>query len=196
MYRWMKRLHTYAGLLSFTAFLVWGIAGIHAVFLPPPGAWQPPPVVGRREILYQAPGNLDDRALAQQLVALAAIPLASRPANIRRDNQHNVSFEVYTVNGRWDLSYQEQAHKLVIEERRNDLWDFLSAMHAGHSRRGPPHLATRLWGVYNEFSTWAFFFMVLSGAYLWLATRPGMRWAQVVAGGSAALFVLLWVVTR
>ena len=44
MYHWMRKIHMYAGLLSFTALLVWGITGIHAVLLPSPGNWKQPPV--------------------------------------------------------------------------------------------------------------------------------------------------------
>ena len=42
MYEWVKKIHMYAGLLTFTAFVVWGVTGIHAVFLAPPGGYVPP----------------------------------------------------------------------------------------------------------------------------------------------------------
>lgn len=196
MYEWMKRIHTYAGLLSFTAFVVWGVTGIHAVFLPPPDKWRPPEISERREIPFQAPGNLDDRALALRILELANVPMATAPNNIRRDHQHNLVFVVYTVNGRWDVTYREREQRIALEARRNDLWDFISSMHAGHWRRGGTKLAARLWGLYNEFSTWAFLFMSISGAYLWLATRPRIRWAQWAAGSSIVLFVILWAATR
>jgi hypothetical protein len=34
IFAYAKKLHMYAGLLTFSAFLVWGITGVEAVFLP------------------------------------------------------------------------------------------------------------------------------------------------------------------
>ena len=195
MYQWMKRIHTYAGLLSFTALVVWGLTGIRAVFLPVPGEWQPLKVSQQKEIRFEAPGNLDDRDLALRIFSIADIPMSNSPANIRRDEEQNLTFSAYTVNGRWDVTYQEREGLILIEGRRNNLWGFLSSMHAGHSRRGAPDLPARLWGYYIEFSTWAFLFMALSGIYLWLGTRPRLRWAQLLAGGTATLFLILWTIT-
>ncbi len=196
MYKWIKKIHTYAGLLSFTAFVVWGITGIYAILLPPPGGQGAPEVSEQRQIAFAAPGNLDDPALARLILEVAEIPMATSPVNVHRDENHKLAFVVYTVNGRWDATYMDQEERILVEARRNDLWGFLSSMHAGHPRRGSPDLPARLWGFYNEFSTWAFLFMSLSGAYLWLATRPALPWAQVLAGSAAAFFVILWLITR
>jgi hypothetical protein len=32
--------------------------------------------------------------------------------------------------------------------------------------------------------------------YLWLDTRPGMRWAQLIAASSIGFSVVLWLATR
>ena len=52
------------------------------------------------------------------------------------------------------------------------------------------------WGYYNEFSLYAFLFMTISGVYMWIATRPGLRWAQISFGGMSALTLLLWILVR
>jgi len=83
-----------------------------------------------------------------------------------------------------------------IAQRRNSLFDFLSSMHTAHSGRGPSATPARLWGWYNELSTWAFLFMTVSGIYLWLATRPGLGWARLSAAATVALSVALWLATR
>ncbi len=186
----------YAGLLTFTAFAVWGVAGIHAVFLPAPGGYQPPEISEVRELPYEAAGDLDDKELARQINEFVNIPLAGGHYNIHRDVEHNLVFFVFTVSGRREVTYLEERQVVRIEVRQNTLVQFLSSMHTSNSHRGPRVLAARMWGIYNEFSTWAFTFMTLSGVYLWLASRPGLLWAQLLAGTSAAIFVVLWLVTR
>lgn len=196
MYDWMKKLHMWAGLLSFTAFIVWGVAGVEAVFLPPPEGYEPPEVSSEKEIPFDAPGGLDDKALARLIYETVKLPMAGGHYNIHRDDNQHLAFFVFTVNGRRDLTYLEEQKKIRIAYRQNELGGFLSSMHTGHSRRGPPDIPARFWGVYNEFSTWAFLFMSLSGVYLWIASRPGLPWARMCLGGAALLFIVLWVVTR
>ena len=69
-------------------------------------------------------------------------------------------------------------------------------MHASHSRRGAPHISARLYGVYNEVSTGAFFFMSLSGLYMWIATRPGLPWARIIIGATTLATVIMWWAVR
>lgn len=192
----IEKIHMYAGLFTFMAFVVWGVTGIHAVFLPAPGQYQPPEISEVRELPYRAEGNLDDKALARKIHEFVAIPLAGGHYNVHRDSEHNLAFFVFTVSGRREVTYLEERQTVRIAVRQNSLMQFLSSMHTSNSRRGPRVLAAQMWGFYNEFSTWAFTFMTLSGVYLWLASRPGLRWAQLLAGASAAMFVVLWMVTR
>lgn len=196
MYDWMKKIHIYAGLFSFMAFVVWGVTGIHAVFLPPPGEWQPPAVTAQRELPFEAPGNLDDKKLAEAIYAVVGLAMAGGYYNVRRNDAGDLAFIAYSANGQRDVTYLDKERRVRIEFRDGDLGDFLSAMHAGHSRRGPPDLSSRLWGYYNEFSAWAFLFMVLSGMYMWVATRPGMRWALILVSATTAATLALWVTTR
>jgi len=196
MFKWMKKLHMYAGLLSFAALTVWGVAGIHGALLPPPGEYRPPEPSQSREIAYEAPGNLDDPELARIIFEELALPLGTDFYNIHRDDASNLAFYVFTVNGRRDVTYFEERQTVRVVYRQNPLAGFLSGMHTRHSRRTPPELAPRLWAYYNEISTWAFLFMTVSGVYMWIATRPGMRWAQLTFAGSALIFIALWVASR
>ncbi len=196
MYDWIKKIHMYAGLLTFTAFVVWGVTGIHAVFLPPPGGYLPPRISSERELPLRPPGNLDDNALAKHIFETAGIPLAGGHYNVHRDDALNLAFFAYTPNGRRDFTYLEEQGIVRIAHRRNDLAGFLSVMHASHSRRGPRALPARLWGLYNELSTWAFLFMTISGMYMWFVTRPGLRWAQALTAAAISLAVVLWMLNR
>ena len=186
----------YAGLLTFTAFVVWGVTGIHAVFLPAPGTEGEPATTAVREIPWRAPGNLDDKTLSVAAVEVSGLRAVGRPVLHRRDAGQNLTFAVFGPTGRSDLTYLESAGKLRVEIKGNSFADFLSVSHAGSTRRGPPEWGARVWGVYNEFANWAFLLMTLSGIYLWLATRPKIVWAWATFGLTAILIAALWWGTR
>ena len=196
MYEWMKKIHMYAGLFTFMAFFVWGATGIHAVFLPPPAGYQPPEVSEVRETPFEAPGHLGDKEIAEQVFDAADLAMAGGFYNVHRDESRNLAFQVFTANGRRDVTYLEDQKRIRVAFRDGGLGGFFSSMHAAHSRRGAPDLSARLWGWYNEFSNWAFLFMTLSGVYMWVATRPRLPWARLSFGGAAAVALILWVATR
>jgi hypothetical protein len=196
MYDWMKKIHMYAGLFSFMAFVIWGATGIHAVFLPRPEEWRPSAITAQQELPFEAGGNLDDKELAKAVYKAASLSMAGGYYNVHRSGAGDLAFIAFSANGQRDITYLEKDRRVRIEFRDGGLGDFLSNMHTGHSRRGPPDLSSRLWGYYNEFSTWAFLFMVLSGIYLWVATRPGMRWALILVSATTAATLVLWVTTR
>jgi hypothetical protein len=196
LYEWVKKLHMYSGLLTFTAFVVWGVTGVHAVFLPPPGQYQPPPISSVREIPFQAAASLDDEKLAQTIFDAVDIPLAGGRYNMHRDEQLNLAFNVFTINGGREVTFVEKEGIVRIAHRGNSLWGYLSSMHTAHSRRHRLTPAAIAWGYFNEFSTWAFLFMTFSGLYLWIATRPSLRWAQLSLAGMAALPLVLWITIR
>jgi hypothetical protein len=196
LYEWVKKIHMYSGLLTFTAFVVWGVTGVHAVFLPRPGEFQPPPVSSLREIPYQAAGDLDDKQLAEAIFDTIAIPLAGGRYNVHRDEQLNLAFNVFTINGGREVTFLEEQGIVRVEHRANNLLGYLSSMHTAFSRRHVLSTAAIAWGYFNEFSTWAFLFMTFSGVYMWFATRPGLRWAQLSFAGMTALTLALWIAIR
>jgi hypothetical protein len=196
MYEWMKKIHMYAGLFAFMAFVVWGFAGVYAVFLPPPGGYQPPQVSEVREVPFEAPGQLDDKQLADLVFKSAGLTMAGGFYNVHRDDSQNLAFLVFSANGQRDVTYLEDQKRIRVEIRDGGLGNFLSSMHTAHSRRGAPDRSARLWGWYNEFSTWAFLFMTLSGIYMWVVTRPRLPWARLSFGGATAVCLILWLLTR
>ena len=196
LYDWVKQIHMYAGLLTFIAFVVWGVTGVHAVFLPKPGEFTPPPVSSVREVPYEAPGDLDDRELAKAIFEAIDIPLAGGRYNIHRDDDLNLAFNVFTINGGREVTFLEEEGTVRVDHRRNSIWGYISSMHTAHSGRHTLTPAAIAWGYFNEFSVWAFLFMSLSGVYMWLATRPGIRWAQLSLAGMAALTLALWIAIR
>lgn len=196
LYEWVKKIHMYSGLLTFMAFVVWGVTGIHAVFLAPPGEYKPPPISSMREIPYRAAGSLDDEQLSKAIYEAVRIPLAGGRYNVHRDEQANLSFNVFTINGGREVTFLEKQGIVRVAHRGNSVWGYLSSMHTAHSRRHRLIPAAVAWGYFNEFATWAFLFMTLSGLYMWIATRPRLRWAQLSLGGMAALTLGLWIAIR
>lgn len=193
---WTKKLHMYSGLLTFTAFVVWGITGVHAVFLPSPGEYKPPPISSVKEMRFQASGSLDDQQLAKAIFEAIDIPLAGGRYNVHRDEQSNLAFNVFTINGGREVTFLEKQGIVRIAHRANSLSGYLSSMHTAHSRRHQLTPAAIAWGYFNEISTWAFLFMTVSGLYLWIATRPGLRWAQLSLAGTAVVTLALWIAIR
>ncbi|MCB9385542.1 MAG: PepSY domain-containing protein [Bryobacterales bacterium] len=196
IYKWTKKIHMYAGLLTFSAFVVWGITGVHAVFLPEPGAFTPPPISSVREVPFQAAGDMDDKALAKAIFEKVDIPLAGGRYNVHRDENLNLAFNVFTINGGRVVTFLEDQGIARVEHRANDVLGYLSSMHTASSRRHRLSAAANAWGYYNELSTWAFLFMTISGVYLWIASRPGMRWAQISFWSMAGVTAALWIVIR
>lgn len=196
LYEWVKKIHMYSGLLTFIAFVVWGITGVYAVFLPSPDEYKPPPVSSMQEIPFRAAGSLDDEKLAHAIFDAVDIPLAGGRYNVHRDDQLNLAFNVFTINGGREVTFLEEKGIVRIAHRGNGVLDYLSSMHTAHSRRHRMTPAVIAWGYFNEFSTWAFVFMTFSGIYMWIATRPGLRWAQLSLAGVTALTLALWITIR
>jgi hypothetical protein len=196
LYDWVKKIHMYSGLFTFTAFIVWGVTGIHAVFLAPPGEYKPPPVSSVHEIRYQAPGGLDDEQLAKAIFETIDIPLAGGRYNVHRDERLNLAFNVFTINGGREVTFLEEDGIVRVAHRGNSLWGYLSSMHTAHSRRHRLTPAAIAWGYFNEIATWAFLFMTFSGLYMWMVTRPGLRWAQVSLAGMTVMTLALWIAIR
>jgi hypothetical protein len=196
LYQWVQKIHMYAGLLTFTAFVVWGITGVHGAFTPPPGGFTPPEISSVKEVPFQADSSLDDKELAKAIFEAIQIPLAGGRYNIHRDDDLNLAFNVFTINGGREVTFLEDKGIVQVAHRANSLLSYFSSMHTAHSHRHQLTLASSAWGYYNEFSTWAFLFMTLSGVYLWLATRPKIRWAQLSFVGMGAVMLALWIAIR
>ena len=131
MYDWMKKIHMYAGLLSFMAFVVWGVTGIQAVFLPGPGEWQPPPISNQKEFPFEGAGNLDDKTLAKAVFQAAALAMVGGYYDVHRDDAGNLAFLAYSANGQRELTYLEKERRVRVVFRDSGLGDFLSNMHTG-----------------------------------------------------------------
>ncbi len=192
----IKKIHIYTGLLSFTILLIFGVIGVAGSFHGAPKSRSRPKAVVTH-IPHTVAPDMTDRQLADAVFAQLDTPFTVTPGDraIRRDENNNLTFRLFSVNGNQLITVLEREGRVKIETRRANLLAFVNILHATTLRSRVDDLPVRLWKYYNEFSIWALIVMALSGVYLWVASRPRYRLAQVsmVAGGVvfAALYIAL-----
>jgi hypothetical protein len=196
MHQWIKKIHMYLGLLNFVALTVFGIAGLTATTQSGPG--RPPDVAEARYQPFTVPTEATDKQVADGVFEALKIPLSNPIPKqaIRRNDENQLVLNFYTINGPYRVTVLEKEARVRVERMSNSAPRFLSNAHsvtqAGNSR----YLRLRLWAWYNEFAIWSLLAMSISGVYLWLASRPGYRWAQVSFAAGTAAFVILYAATR
>jgi uncharacterized iron-regulated membrane protein len=183
----------YAGLLAFTALVVFGVAGLTATVSPER------PQTGAVETReFHPPANAADFDAAMAAYDALQLPLADRPGRgaVKRDAGNHVAFTVYSPNGPRVITILEAEGQVRVELRRNSVWHFLENAHAALPREASRDLRIKLWSWYTEFGIWTLILMSVSGVWLWLASRPGYLWAQVSFAAGSGAFLLLYAITR
>ena len=195
--RWIKKIHIYLGLVNFTILLIFGVVGLSASFLPPPSERErPKPEV--RNVDYKAPVDLSDRALADHAYEALKIPL-TQPApdwSLRRDRQNHLRFRLPTAAKVHDIVVFENESRLRVTTTTLDTYDVLFRMHELTLNHATPDWRTQLWALYIEVSIWSLILMAISGIYLWLTSRPKLRWAQLSFAAGIISFIALWTLSR
>ena len=195
MYRWIKKLHIYSGLLSYVGFTVWGIVGIWASFAPAP-AERPRRDPEVRTVAFQVDGRATDQEITDAMIVASGLPFIQPGRKPNRDNDGRLQVRYLTPNGTRRILLLERENLLQIERTPSPLGGFLNLMHMQTFRIHNPGWEVHLWGAYNQFSLWAVIFMTVSGLYMWLATRPRMAWALWTLGVGSVLTVALYAVLR
>lgn len=195
MSRWLKKLHMYAGLLNFSILLVFGIAGLTAT-VHTPGTPRATSVI--TAIDFRPPANVGDYEAALAAFEFLQLPMAAPPMRnaVRRDAANNVTFASYTPNGARIVTLLENEGRVRLDTRRESIWHFFDNLHGTTINNRETDLRIRLWTWYNEFAIWSLIFMSATGVYLWLASRPRYRWAQVSFAAGSGIFVLLYAISR
>ena len=196
MYEIAKKIHMYTGLLTFSALIVFGIAGLQATLRDP--SRRHPPEAKIEHVDFEVPGDLTDKQLADRVYETLKPPLAGplRKRALRHDKQGNLVLPFHTVNGLRKVTVLEKENRLLVATERLSLAQTLHHLHATVPSRAASDLRIRLWAYYMEMAIWALIGMSLSGVYLWLAARPGSRWGQVSFGAGSATFLVLYWLTR
>ena len=194
---WIRRLHIYTGLFSFTALMVFGAAGLIGAFHEDPrAASRPPPVVS--ELDFEVPQGASDPEVAQLVYARLALRDAAPVPEwaLGRNEDHVLVLHFYGPNGVTHASVLEDQKKLHVEIDRSTLGEYVNGMHALVLSHVGPQRRVRFWSMYLELSIFTLLFMVVTGVWLWLATRPRLRWAQAFFAVGTIGFVALYLLGR
>ncbi len=190
------KLHIYAGLLTFSQLIVYGIAGLVATAQVAAERPKIPHTV-RYVPFSVAPGATDEQ-VADSVYSTLRLPM-TRPMPgwfLRRTPENDLLLDFYNVNGIWRVVVLEREGRLRIEEIRNSLGLFLGDMHASTTGDTEAPGLVRIWGAYNEFAMWCLLAFCISGVYLWLTAPARSWWAWASLGTGCASFVLLWMSFR
>src|SRR5437764_155036 len=97
MNTWIRKIHIYAGLLNFTILCVFGLAGLVATAEAPDifSAGTAPAVTTSP---FRAPGSASDHEVGELIRAQLRPAHAGKPY-VRRDAQHQLVADFYSVNG-------------------------------------------------------------------------------------------------
>jgi hypothetical protein len=115
---------------------------------------------------------------------------------IQHDAARNLVLDFWHANGRHRVTVLETEGRVRVESSRAPMWRYLDTLHRtnGAFRSGDRRM--QLWAWYNEFAMWSFLFMLVSGAALWLLSRPEHRMAQLSLAAGSGLFAALYFWAR
>jgi hypothetical protein len=192
MNAWIKKIHMYTGLLNFTILCVFGLAGLVAT-AEAPDIFKPGTVAVVATLAFRAPGSASDQQVGE-LIREQLHPAHAGSPNIRRDAQHQLVVDFYTVNGLVRATLLEGEGQLRVETRRNSIWRFFDNAHATTIQETASDWAPVAWAWYIELSIWSLMIMALTGVWLGLTTRWRFWWTKAsLVAGSLGFAVFYWV---
>ena len=175
MKRTIKRIHTYAGLLTLVNLLVFAVTGIAQALHWP----RLLPAVTAYADYQPVPGERD-RDRADRLASLLGLTLATpvQPAAIQHDAAGHLLLDFYHANGRHRVTVLPDQHRLSITITRNALPRYLDILHmtTGVFRSGDRRM--QMWAYYNEVALWSLLVLLGSGAWMaWDRFRLRRWWS-------------------
>ncbi len=186
----LKKVHTYAGLLTFINLAVYGTVGLSIASLRQ--STRPAPVVYYRN--FRAGANFTDRQVAEQVCSLLGLSLAT-PVNsfaIQHDEANNLLLDLRHVNGGHKVTFLEKERRLRIEVSRNSLWHYFFTLHETTAAFHSGDWRMQLWADYNEFALWSLLAMLASGFAMFAATRSALAQASLAAGFCVFAALYFW----
>lgn len=190
----LRKIHTYAGLLTFINLVVYGIVGLSLIVLRQSG--QPAPVVSYQK--FTAEPNLTDRQVAERICAQLHLSLATpvNPFAIQHDAANNLFLDFRHANGRHQVTVLEKEGRIRIEAVRKSLWLYLYTLHETTAAFHSGDWRMQFWADYNEFAMWGLLTMIASGFAMFLGSRTRSRLAQVSLAAGCFVFAALYFWTR
>jgi hypothetical protein len=190
----IKKVHIYAGLLTFINLTVYGIVGLSLTFLRQ--SVSAAPVVTYQN--FAVAPNLTDRQVAEQICAQLNLSLAT-PVNsfaIQHDAANNLFLDLRHANGRHQVTVLEKEGRLRVEATRNSLPHYLFTLHETTAAFHSADWRMQFWADYNEFALWSLLAMIASGFAMFLAVRARNRLAQISLAAGCCAFAALYFWTR
>jgi hypothetical protein len=190
------KLHIYAGLLTFSQLMLYGIAGLVATAQT--AAERPKTARAIRYVPFAVKPGATDRQVADDVYNTLHLPL-TRPVPgwfLRRTPDNDLLLDFYNINGIWRVIVLEREGRLRIEQIRNSLGLFLGDMHAATPGDTEAPWLVRVWAIYNELAMWCLLAFCVSGIYLWLTAQDRSWWAWASLATGTLSFVLLWIAFR
>lgn len=183
----------YAGLLSFTAFVVYGLTGLYVTVRPAP-ADRPAWPTTSQTLPFESPGGMTDKQLADHILSALDLPQAGPIPEwaLRRDPDGHLLLNFYSLTGLTRVTVLEAEGALRLEKESPGAGQFVNALHATTINTTSRSSLVRAWAWYNELAIWSLLLMTVSGLYLWVATRPRHRWARLAFAAGLLLFLGLY----
>jgi len=190
----LKKIHTYAGLLTFINLAVYGVAGLSVTFFQQSESTAS--VVSYQN--FSVEPNLTDRQVAERVCSQLSLSLATplNSAAIQHDAANNLFLDFHHANGRHRVTVLEQEGRLRIETTRNSFAIFLYILHTRTATFHSGDWRMQLWADYNEFAMWCLLTMIASGFTMFLAARARSRLAQISLAAGACGFAALYLWSR
>ena len=188
----IRKIHIYAGLLTFAQLVVYGIAGLVATFHT--GGERPKAPRSVRFVPFSAPASATDKQVAALVYETMHISLA-RPIPdwfLRHTPDNHLLLDFYNVNGIRRVIVLESEQRLRVEDIRNSTWLFLEDIHAATPGDDEAPRLVRAWALWNELAMWTLLAFCASGIWLWLASRPRYSWAWASLAAGAGAIAFLW----
>ena len=190
------KLHIYAGLLTFTQLMIYGVAGLVATAQHAAERPKIPHTI--RHVPFTPPASASDKDVADAVYRELKLPL-TRPMPlfaIKRNAANDLQLDFYNINGIYRVVVLEREGRFRIEEIRNSLAVFLEDLHAVTTGDPQAPRLVRVWAFYNELAMWCLLAFCASGVYLWLSAqaRTWWAWGSLVMGTVA--FFGLWMAFR
>jgi len=192
----IRKIHIYAGLLTFAQLMIYGIAGVVAAIYP--GGERPKTPQSVRYVPFAIPPSSSDKEVAALVYKTLDLPMA-RPVPdwyLRHTAENHLLLDFYNVNGIRRVVVMEKEGRLRVEEIHNSLWLFLEDIHAATpGDEGAPRLV-HLWACWNDLAMWTLLSFSVSGLWLWLAARALYGWAWALLAAGVGAIAVLWSVFR
>jgi hypothetical protein len=144
---------------------------------------------------FTAPPSASDKEVAALIISQYRPPKTGTP-NPRRNAQHQLVMDFYSVNGLVRMTLLESSNQLQVETYRNSIWRFFDNAHATTLQEQHQDWPVRVWAWYIEISIWSLLLMALTGTWLGLTSRWNFWWTKASFAAGTLAFAVFYMVQR